>query len=108
MPINMQGAWTVSVNFKEPGSTPQRFTISGAATGNGTYAGAMATTPVSVTGASWAITVEHNPGSGWVTSFDQITFPTRSGGQYSFNIQANDDDIDPVFDDLVLTCTTPI
>lgn len=108
MPINMQGAWTVSVNFKEPGSTPQRFTISGAATGNGTYAGATATPPVNVTGASWAITVEHQTGSGWVTSFDQISFPTRSGGQYSFNIQANDDDVDPVFDDLILTCSTPI
>jgi hypothetical protein len=108
MPINMQGAWTVSVQSKEPGSTQQRFTISGADTGNGTYAGNTATPPVSVTGASWAITVEHNSGSGWVTSFDQITFPTRSGGQYSFHIQANDDEIDPIFDDLVLTCTTPI
>jgi hypothetical protein len=61
-----------------------------------------------VTGTAWAITVEHDHGSGWVTAFDQITFPTRSGGQYRFDIQANDDDVDPVFDDLILTCSTPV
>lgn len=108
MPINMQGAWTVSVRSKEPGSRPQRFTIQGAATGNGTYVGDTTTPPVSVTGDAWAITIENNPGPGFVTSFDQITFPTRTGGNYRFDIQANDDDVDPVFDDLILTCSTPI
>src|SRR5438874_2641971 len=108
MPINMQGAWTVSVSFKEPGSNPSRFIISGANSGNGTYAGATATSPVHVTGAAWAITIQNDAGSGWVTSFVQITFPTRSGGQYRFDIQGSDDDADPVFDDLILTCATPV
>ncbi len=108
MPINMQGEWAVSVSFREFASQPQRFIISGADTGNGTYDGVTATPAVHVTGAAWAITVQHNPGTGWVTSHDQITFPTRSGGNYNVIIQANDDDIDPTFDDLTLTCTTPV
>jgi hypothetical protein len=104
----MQGPWTVSVRSKEVGSRPQRFTISGADTGNGTYAGEVATPPVAVTGSAWAITIENNPGAGFVTSFDQITFPVRTVGQYHFDIQANDDNVDPVFDDLILTCSTPV
>jgi hypothetical protein len=35
-------------------------------------------------------------------------FPTKSGNEYRFDIQANDDDVDPIFDDLILTCTTPV
>lgn len=108
MSIPMQGDWTVSVKSKEGFSSPQRFIISGAATGNGTYAGAAAPPPVAVTGDAWAITIQHDPGTGFVDSFDQITFPVRSGGSYRFDIQSNDDNADPLFDDLVLTCTTPV
>jgi hypothetical protein len=104
----MQGTWTVSVKSKEPFSSPQQFVISGAATGNGVYVGDTATPPVTVTGDAWSITVQHNPGSGFVDSFDQIVFPVKSGNQYKFDIQANDDDVDPVFDDLILTCSTPV
>jgi hypothetical protein len=104
----MQGSWTVSVKLKEAGSTPQQFIIAGAATGNGTYVGDTSTPPVHVTGSAWSIDVKHNPSSGFVDSFSQITFPVNNGVQYSFDIQANDDDIDPVFDDLILTCTTPV
>jgi len=106
MPIPMQGSWTVSVKFLEPGSSPQQFIISGAATGNGTYD--SSTPPIHVTGSAWSIDVQHNPGTGFTDSFAQITFPTNNGINYSFDIQANDDDIDPVFDDLILTCTTPV
>jgi len=108
MAIPIQRAWTVSVKFKEVGATQQRFIIDGAASGNGTYAGDMATPPVPVTGAAWSISVQHKVGASWVDSFDQIAFPTRSGGFYRFDIQANDDDIDPIFDDLILTCSTPV
>jgi len=108
MPINMQGPWTVSVRSKELGSSPQRFTIAGADTGNGTYNGDPATPPVNATGSAWSITVEHDTGGGFTTSFDRITFPTESGGNYTFDIQANDDDVDPVYDDVILTCTTPV
>jgi hypothetical protein len=108
MPVAMQGSWTVSVKSKEIGSTPQQFIIAGAATGNGTYVGDTATPPVHVTGSAWSIDVKHKPGLSFVESFAQITFPENNGAHYSFNIQANDDDADPVFDDLILTCTTPV
>jgi hypothetical protein len=108
MPIAMQGSWTVSVKSKEPGSTPQQFIIAGATTGNGTYVGATSTPPVHVTGSAWSIDVQHNPSSGFVDSFEEITFPVHSGTKYSFEIKANDDAVDPVFDDLILTCTTPV
>ncbi len=108
MSIAMQGSWTVSVQTKEAGSTPQRFIIAGAATGNGTYTGATSTPAVHVTGTAWSIDVQHNPGGGFVDSFMEITFPTNNGHQYAFHIDANDDDVDPVFDDLILTCTTPV
>jgi hypothetical protein len=102
----MQGSWTVAVKFLEPGATPQRFIISGAITGNGTYD--SSTPPILVTGSAWSIDVQHDPGGGFIDSFAQITFPTNNGTNYSFDIQANDDEIDPVFDDLILTCTTPV
>ena len=43
-----------------------------------------------------------------MTSYDQITFPTRSGGNYNFDIQSSTDDVDPIFDDFILTCSTPV
>src|SRR5262245_3692462 len=102
----MQGAWTVAVQSKNAAFS-QRFVIEGAASGNGTYAGAVATPPVFVTGSDWTVRVQHNPGSGWVDSDDQITFPTVSLGQYRFLIQTNDSGGDQDFDDLVLRCSTP-
>jgi hypothetical protein len=108
MAIPMQGSWTVSVKSKEVGATQQRFIISGAASGNGTYAGDTSTPAVAVTGDAWSVSVQHKVGASWVDSFDQIAFPTQSGGSYHFDIQANDDDVDPVFDDLILTCSTPV
>ncbi len=108
MAITMQGPWTVSVKSVEGFEPAQRFIISGAATGNGTYAGAAATPPVAVTGASWLITVQIQRGGVWVTEHDRITFPTVSGGQYRFDIQANVADTDPVWDDLILTCSRPV
>jgi hypothetical protein len=104
----MQGSWTVSVKSREPFSSNQRFIIAGAASGNGTYDGTTATPAVFVTGDAWSITVQHDPGTGFIDSFDQITFPVKSAGNYQFDIQANDDDVDPIFDDLILTCSTPI
>ena len=107
MAITMQGSWTVSVKSVEGFEPAQRFIISGAATGNGTYTGALATPPVHVTGASWIITVQIQEGGTWVTEHDRITFPTMSGGHYRFDIEANEPDDDPVWDDIILTCTRP-
>jgi hypothetical protein len=104
----MQGSWTISVKSKEAGSTPQQFIVSGAATGNGTYVGASSTAPITVTGSAWSIDFQHKQTSAFVESFYAITFPTNNGTDYSFEIQINDDSQDPVFDDLILTCTTPV
>ncbi len=106
MAITMQGPWRVSVKSKEA-AFPQRFIISGAASGNGTYAGDVATPPVDVTGPAWAITIQNNPGTGFINSADQIKFPTLSGPNYKFDIESNDAGPDEDFNDLILTCSTP-
>jgi hypothetical protein len=108
MAITMQGSWTVSVKSVEGFEPAQRFIISGASTGNGTYTGAAATPPVNVTGASWVITIQIQSGTTWVTEHDRITFPSVSGGRYRFDIQANQPDDDPTWDDLILTCSRPV
>ena len=107
MSINMQGSWTVAVKSKEAAFN-QRFIISGASSGNGTYAGNVSTPAVFVTGAHWTITIQNNPGPGWLESADQITFPSVSSGHYHFDIQSNDAGGDQDFNDLILTCSTPV
>jgi len=103
----MQGPWTVSVKSKNA-AFPQRFIISGAATGNGTYVGDPTTPAVPVTGDSWAITIQNNPGTGFQDSDEQIKFPFISGGQYHFDIESNDAGGDQDFNDLILRCRTPV
>lgn len=106
MSINMQGSWTVSVKSKSA-AFEQQFIISGADSGNGTYKGLVSTSSVLVTGDSWTITIQNKPGSSWVNSDDQITFPTTSGGIVRFDIESNDAGGDEDYNDLVLTCSTP-
>src|SRR5262245_11481026 len=107
MAIPMQGSWTVSVKSKNA-AFDQRFIIAGADSGNGTYAGLVSTTPVTVTGANWRIQIQNNPGSGFVDSQEQIKFPTVVGTEYRFDIESNDAGGDADFDDLILTCSTPV
>ncbi len=107
MAIPMQGSWTVSVKAKNA-AFPQRFIIADADTGNGTYAGTVGASPVAVTGAHWRIQIQNNPGSGFIDSAEQIKFPITSGGQYHFDIESNDAGSDQDFNDLILTCSTPI
>ncbi|OFX33039.1 MAG: hypothetical protein A2Z07_00530 [Armatimonadetes bacterium RBG_16_67_12] len=107
MAIPMQGSWTVSVKSKSAAFL-QRFVIAGADSGNGTYTGEVATPAVSVTGANWRIQIQNNPGSGFIDSADQIKFPTVSGLQYHFDIESNDAGGDEDFNDLILTCSTPV
>jgi hypothetical protein len=106
MSITMQGAWTLSVKTKNA-AFAQRFIVSGASTGNGTYAGELATSPVFVSGTAWSVTIQNRPAKTWVDSADQITFPSASGGLVRMDIQSNDAGTDRDFDDLVLTCSTP-
>ncbi len=107
MAIPIQGSWTVSVKSKSA-AFPQRFIIAGADSGNGTYAGEVTTPAVSVTGANWRIQIQNDPGGGFVDSADQIKFPTVSGLQYRFDIESNDAGGDQDFNDLILTCSTPV
>ena len=106
MYITMQGNWTVSVKSKSA-AFAQRFTISGAATNNGTYTGDTGTPAVHVTGSLWTINIQNNPGSGFQNSDARIKFPSIIGGNIIFDIQSNDAGADLDFDDLILTCSTP-
>ena len=107
MAIPMQGSWTVSVKSRSA-AFPQRFIIDGADIGNGTYNGVVATAPVFVDGANWRIQVQNDPGGGFVNSGDQIKFPTVSAGNYRFDIESDDAGGDGDFNDLILTCSTPV
>lgn len=107
MAIPMQGSWTVSVKSRSA-AFPQRFIIDGADIGNGTYNGAVATAPVFVDGANWRIQVQNDPGGGFVNSTDQIKFPTVAAGNYRFDIESDDAGGDGDFNDLILTCSTPV
>ena len=102
----MQGNWTVRVKSKSA-AFPQRFIISGAATGNGVYNGVTTTPAVNVTGSLWSISIQNNPGSGFQLSGTRIKFPTITGGNYTFDIESNDAGGDADFNDLILTCSTP-
>src|SRR5258708_3893721 len=107
MAINMQGSWTVSVKSKEDFEPAQRFIIADADTGSGTY-DAATTTSVDVTGDHWTIRIQMRQGAVFVDEHDRITFPVVNSGQYHFDIQADGNASDPVWDDLILTCSTPV
>lgn len=106
MAITMQGSWTLRVSARNA-AFPQRFVVSGAATGNGTYDGTVGGS-VFVTGAQWSVNVQHQPtGQPWRDSAQRIGFPGVSGGLLRFDIRSNDSGADQDFDDLVLTCSLP-
>lgn len=109
MAITMQRAWTVTVKTKNA-SFNQRFVISGATSGNGTYAGTVGTSAF-VTGAQWSINVQHQAGNGqpWIDSRQRIGTPATSGGLVRVDIRTDDGGgSDADFDDLVLTCSMPV
>jgi hypothetical protein len=105
MIISMQGNWAVSVKAKNAAYS-QRFIVSGAVTGNGTYSGTVGTT-VNVTGNQWTIAIQNNPGGGYQLSDTQLKFPQIVGGNYVFEIWSNDAGSDQDFNDLILSCSTP-
>ncbi len=108
MAINMQGPWTVAVKYLEPFEAPQRFIISGAATGNGTYDVTATTPPVYVTGTHWSLKIQMKRGKVFLDSPDKLTFPVVTNGNYVLEIQSNVPADDPDWDDLILTCSTPV
>jgi len=106
MAITMQGAWTIRVSTKNA-AFAQRFVVSGAASGNGTYDGTVGNS-VFVTGAQWSINIQHQPtAQPWRDSAQRIAFPTVAGGLLRFDIRSNDAGADADFDDLVLSCSLP-
>lgn len=103
--ISMQGNWTISVKSKNA-AFPQRFTVIGASSGNGTYNGVVVAPPVNVTGNHWLIAIQNDPGSGFRQSDTRIKFPTISAGMFRFDIESNDAGGDQDFNDLVLSCSS--
>lgn len=103
MYITMQGDWTITVKSKSA-AFPQQFVVSGGTSGNGPHPGTVGAAPVNVTGSSWSIDIQNNPGSGFQSSQARITFPVASGSNYQFDIESNDAGGDSDFNDLVLTC----
>lgn len=106
MIISMQGNWTVTVTVKSA-AFPQRFIITGATTGNGIHPGIPGTS-VNVTGDQWSIGIQHDPGNGYRSSDLRVKSPVMSAGDYVFNIESNDSGRDQDFNDLILTCRTPV
>jgi hypothetical protein len=102
----MQGNWTVAVKSKSA-AFPQRFIVQGAASGNGIHSGAPGTS-VYVTGSQWSINIQNDPGTGWQTSDAKLIFPHQVGWNYEFDIQSDDAAGDGDFNDLILTCSTPV
>ncbi|MEN8201989.1 MAG: hypothetical protein ABFS28_05285 [Bacteroidota bacterium] len=107
MPISMQGAWFVRVKSKSA-SYDQRFIISGATSGNGVYSGATTTPEVFVSGDSWNISIQNNPGSGYLNSAMKLQYPQVISGEYRFDLLSNDSGGDEDFNDLILTFRTPV
>ena len=108
MAITMQGNWTIRVKSKDA-AFAQRFQISGAAAGNGTYAGDVTTPAVFVTGGQWSINIQNRPtGGAWQDSLQRITYPSAAGGLVHFDIRSNDAGSDADYNDLILTCSMPV
>lgn len=105
--ISMQGTWKIHLKGMES-DYPRRFVISGAATGNGVHTATVGMAPVTVTGNLWTIATQFNTGAGFQQSDTRIKFPVMSGGEYKFDIETNDDPNFVDWDDLILTCTTPV
>jgi len=106
MIVSMQGNWVVRVKSKSA-SYSQRFIIGGAASGNGVHTGTVGTS-VAVTGDQWSISIQNNPGGGYQVSDTKIKNPRQIGSNYEFDIWSNDAGGDEDFNDLILTCSTPV
>lgn len=111
----MQGTWVVQATSKSA-SYAQRFVIQGSSnlTENFTHEikPSDLTLPryeVTVHGDNWVIDIQNKPkGKNWRSSEMQVTPPVKSGGVYQFTIESNDAGSDADFNDLILTCYTPV
>lgn len=113
MPLSFQGTWTITVKIKNPAALPQRFTISNANTGNGTYSGFVGASPVTVSGTNWNINIQANEtyeqDGQWLNSSMRVTPSIQLlNGQIRFDIESEDLIQDNSWNDLVLTLTSPV
>jgi len=112
MPISIQGNWTVRVVVRNVNSLPQRFSISGATSGNGTYIGDVSTPAVLVTGQNWTVNIQANEdydfNGQWLNSSMRVTPTQTVGNQYVFRIESEDLIQDNSWDDCVLEFTQPV
>jgi hypothetical protein len=102
----MQGNWTVTVKSKSA-AFPQRFLIQGAFNHNGPHPGTPGSS-LFVMGNQWSIAIQNDPGTGFQGSSMQLKFPHKNGGNYEFDIVSNDAGGDEDYNDLILTCSTPV
>jgi hypothetical protein len=109
MAITMQGRWTIRVAAANA-AFPQRFTVAGASSGNGTYAGQTTAATVTVDGAQWSLSIEHHPpGQPWRQSAMRIGTPAPTGGtEVAVAISSNDSGGDADYDDLILSATATL
>lgn len=112
MPLNIQGNWSVKVLSKNPQALPQRFVISGAIQGNGTYPGETGFGPIQVVGNNWTVNIQADgiadgePGV-WKNSTLQPTQQQTVGNKIIFQINSEDYIQDNSFDDLILELSKP-
>lgn len=110
MPISIQGNWTLTCIYKQGPALPQRFIISGATQGNGTYPGVEGSS-ISVIGNNWQVNIQANDNyesnGPWYDS-DLVKTSTQAvGNQYIFQINSEDFLQDGIID-LILECSQPI
>ena len=111
MALTITGNWAVQILSKQPGALPQRFIVTGATSGNGTYTDEM-TFPIPVQGSSWQINVQaadtYDPPFTWYNSSLRKTPTQVSNGNYIFKIETEDLIQDNTWDDLILVLTQPV
>lgn len=110
MSITVTGNWSVKILSKQLGALPQRFIITGASSGNGTYSQDLLL-PVQVIGNSWQIQVQasetYDPPYNWIDSSMRKTVTQTVNGNYVFNIETEDLIQDWTWDDLILQLSQP-
>lgn len=107
MAIGMQGGWTISVRSRHA-AYAQRIVVSGALQGDGVYDG-IVDKAVYVNGPQWTLQVQHRPAQrAWSDSAQRIGLPRVEDGVLCFELCSNDGGLDLDFDDLILSCSTPV
>lgn len=111
MSISIQGNWTIEVIGKNPQALPQRFIISGATIGNGTYSGFLGANPVQVQGTNWLLNIQANESyeldGKWIDSDIVAGQVQKIGNLNVFQINSEDLIQDNSYDDLVLRLSQP-